>query len=83
LDRIDSWIVKSEVIHSFQIDSEVVPVAELRGHDDAVQAVVFDPNGNFMISGSSDSTFRIWGNLEVTPESEAVMIEGVQSYYPC
>lgn len=74
VDSFDSWIVKSEVIHSFQIDSEVVPVAELRGHEDAVQAVSFDPNGNFMVSGSSDSTFRIWGNLEVTPESEYVFI---------
>jgi WD40 repeat protein len=55
------------MICSFQIDTEVVPVAELRGHEDAVQAVVFDPNGKFMVSGSSDSTFRVWGDLEETP----------------
>lgn len=65
----------SEVICSFQINSEVVPVAELRGHEDAVQAVVFDPNGNFMVSGSSDSTFRVWGDLHATPEPEYVSIK--------
>jgi WD40 repeat protein len=50
-------------------------VAELRGHEDAVQAVVFDPSGNFMVSGSSDSTFRVWGDLERTPESEYFSIK--------
>lgn len=48
--------------HSFAIEGEVVPVNELRGHDDAVQAVVFDPEGQFLVSGGSDSTFRIWAN---------------------
>lgn len=50
----------------------MVPVAELRGHEDAVQAVGFDPNGNFLVSGSSDSTFRVWGALDATPQSEYV-----------
>ncbi len=34
---------------------------ELRGHDDAVQAVGFDPTGKFIISAGSDCTFRLWG----------------------
>eukprot|EP00505_MAST-04D_sp_SCG-Rhode-Island_P004296 Stramenopile-MAST_4_protein_4296 len=35
-------------------------VADLRGHEDAVQCVCFDPKGKFMVSGGSDSTFRVW-----------------------
>lgn len=35
-------------------------LADLEGHEDAVQAVLFDPNGQFLVSASSDQTFRIW-----------------------
>ena len=35
-------------------------LAELRGHEDAVQGVLFDPNGEFLVSCSSDHTFRTW-----------------------
>ena len=35
-------------------------VAELAGHDDAVQAVAFDPHGKFVVSCGSDATFRLW-----------------------
>ena len=35
-------------------------MAELKGHEDAVQTVQFDPSDKFLISGSSDSTFRVW-----------------------
>ncbi|KAL0053856.1 hypothetical protein WJX82_000103 [Trebouxia sp. C0006] len=33
---------------------------QLHGHEDAVQAVVFDPRGEFMVSAASDSKFRLW-----------------------
>ncbi len=33
---------------------------QLHGHEDAVQAVMFDPRGEFMVSAASDSTFRLW-----------------------
>ncbi|GFR41830.1 hypothetical protein Agub_g2605 [Astrephomene gubernaculifera] len=33
---------------------------ELSGHEDAVQAVVFDPAGHYLISCGSDNTFRLW-----------------------
>jgi len=33
---------------------------QLDGHGDAVQAVMFDPLGKFIVSGSSDCTFRLW-----------------------
>ncbi|XP_071943272.1 sperm-associated antigen 16 protein-like [Antedon mediterranea] len=35
-------------------------VSNLTGHEDAVQAVMFDRNGEFLVSGGSDSTIRIW-----------------------
>ncbi|XP_065052779.1 sperm-associated antigen 16 protein-like [Rhopilema esculentum] len=34
--------------------------ASLTGHEDAVQDAVFDRNGEFLISGASDGTIRIW-----------------------
>uniref|UniRef100_H2YSK1 Uncharacterized protein n=1 Tax=Ciona savignyi TaxID=51511 RepID=H2YSK1_CIOSA len=35
-------------------------VTMLAGHDDAVQAVTFDLGGQFMLSGGSDGTLRVW-----------------------
>jgi WD40 repeat protein len=35
-------------------------LGDLEGHEDAVQSVLFDPNGKFLVSASSDQTFRIW-----------------------
>lgn len=35
-------------------------VTMLAGHDDAVQAVDFDKGGQFLISGGSDGTLRMW-----------------------
>ena len=35
-------------------------LTELVAHDDAVQAVVFDPAGQFLVSCGSDNTFRMW-----------------------
>ncbi|PIK38766.1 putative sperm-associated antigen 16 protein [Apostichopus japonicus] len=32
----------------------------LDGHEDSVQAVLFDKAGDFLVSGSSDNTVRIW-----------------------
>jgi WD40 repeat protein len=32
----------------------------LKGHEDAVQDVVFDYNSKMMISAGSDSSFRVW-----------------------
>lgn len=30
------------------------------GHEDAVQCLMFDKSGEFMVSGGSDNTIRIW-----------------------
>ena len=35
-------------------------VTSLTGHDDAVQTVMFDLNGEYLVSGSSDATINIW-----------------------
>lgn len=36
-------------------------IHSLNGHDAAVQCVTFSPNDAFFITGSSDCTFKIWG----------------------
>ncbi|KAK9820575.1 hypothetical protein WJX72_011797 [[Myrmecia] bisecta] len=36
-------------------------IVQLQGHEDAVQAVVFDQRGETLISAGSDHTFRVWG----------------------
>jgi len=35
-------------------------INELRGHEEAVQCVKFDPEDKRLVSGSSDCTFRVW-----------------------
>lgn len=35
-------------------------VMELKGHEDAVQSVLFSPADDSLISTSSDCTFRLW-----------------------
>ena len=47
------------VIRSFStVDKSLL--GELRGHEDAVQAVALDPQDSRLVSASSDCTFRIW-----------------------
>jgi len=37
------------------------PIGEpLRGHSDSVRSVGFSPDGEMIVSGSSDSTLRLW-----------------------
>src|SRR5262245_45242825 len=38
-------------------------VAELRGHDDYVHAVVWSPDGTRLLSASGDHTVRVWDSL--------------------
>ncbi|KAJ8035607.1 Sperm-associated antigen 16 protein [Holothuria leucospilota] len=35
-------------------------VSTLDGHEDSVQTVLFDKTGDFLVSGGSDNTIRIW-----------------------
>ena len=42
-------------------DTEAGALASsLRGHEDSVQAVVVDPGGEFVVTGGSDCSFRVW-----------------------
>jgi WD40 repeat protein len=43
------------------IDGE--QVCELKGHTDSVHAVAFDPFGKYVVTASSDNTFRLYGTL--------------------
>ena len=36
------------------------PACELAGHEDAVQVVAFDRAGQYLVSASSDCTFKLW-----------------------
>lgn len=51
---VSVWCVSSQVGKRL--------VAELRGHEDAVQSVAFDPSDKAIISASSDCTFRLWSS---------------------
>ena len=35
-------------------------MSDLVGHEDAVQCLAFDRQGEFLVSGGSDLTVRIW-----------------------
>lgn len=35
-------------------------VTSLTGHEDAIQTVLFDLNGEYLVSGGSDATITIW-----------------------
>jgi len=43
--------------------------AVIRGHDEAVKAVVFDPQGQWIASGSADDTVRLWPLQGEVPEA--------------
>jgi len=47
-------------IKLFSLGEPAELITELQGHDDAVQAVAFDPAGQYLVSASSDKTFRLW-----------------------
>jgi WD40 repeat protein len=39
---------------------QLKPQATLRGHNGAVQAMVFSPDGTLLVSGGNDGTLRLW-----------------------
>jgi hypothetical protein len=48
----------SGVLKVFGLDGK--PLADLVGHEEAVQAVVLDPQGKFAVSSGADATLRLW-----------------------
>ena len=48
-------------VHCLSIESGAAEeIITLSGHEDAVQAVVFDPYGKYLASAGSDMSFRFW-----------------------
>jgi len=48
------------VVKVFNCEEEGKVAGVLRGHTDAVQAISFDADGTYMLSASSDASFRMW-----------------------
>jgi len=46
------------LVKIYEIENE--QVTTLTGHEDAVQTVIFDRQGEFMLSGGSDSLVKVW-----------------------
>lgn len=42
------------------LSNDVLQITSLAGHEDAVQCLIFDVGGEFMVSGGSDNVVRIW-----------------------
>jgi hypothetical protein len=41
----------------------IVEIYDLKGHSDAVESVVFSPDGTLALSGSNDNTIKLWDVL--------------------
>ena len=47
------------VVRLFDVEKREL-AAQMTGHADAAQCVAFDRKGKFLLSGSSDTTWRMW-----------------------
>ena len=54
MDRLKQWIVNLDSAE------RIVPTRVLSGHARPVKSVVFTPDGRSLVSGSIDSTIRMW-----------------------
>mmetsp|Transcript_13968 Transcript_13968/g.33857 ORF Transcript_13968/g.33857 Transcript_13968/m.33857 type:complete len:588 (+) Transcript_13968:161-1924(+) len=63
LDRSGTIMAVASDDHSIKIFSADTGefLCTLDGHEEAVQAVVFDASSQSLVSSGSDSTFRLWG----------------------
>ena len=48
------------LVHGYSTDDLSSVLWSVRGHEDAVQGVCFDPADTLLVSTSTDCTFRIW-----------------------
>ncbi|MDY0383553.1 caspase family protein [Trichlorobacter sp.] len=59
------------------LSAATLEVAPRLGHTDFVNAVVFSPDGRYILSGSNDTTMRLW---EVTTGKEYRIFKGFPSF---
>jgi len=61
-DEIKIILQYFSVMKTCQVTVSVFPlqISSLVGHEDAVQCLIFDRAGEYMVSGGSDCTIRIW-----------------------
>eukprot|EP01006_Ploeotia_vitrea_P056064 TRINITY_DN68062_c5_g4_i1.p1 TRINITY_DN68062_c5_g4~~TRINITY_DN68062_c5_g4_i1.p1 ORF type:complete len:602 (-),score=53.96 TRINITY_DN68062_c5_g4_i1:1525-3279(-) len=62
-DRSGTFIAVASddgLIKTCNLTDEKEGVKSMRGHEDAVLALVWDANSNFLISGGADATWRFW-----------------------
>ena len=62
MDRSGRRIVAASDDGSLKVLStdDMSLLTELPAHDKAVQCVQFSPNDSYLVSGSSDATFKVW-----------------------
>ena len=56
-------LLLSLVVCAVGASMQAAPAAELKlqlGHSEAVNSVVFSPDGRFILTGSNDRTARLW-----------------------
>jgi WD40 repeat protein len=61
-DRTGTTVALASDDHTVKLFSaaDAKHLVDLQGHEDAVQAVLFDPQGQYIVSAAADHTFRIW-----------------------
>ena len=62
LDRSGTILAVASEDHSVKLfdTNDGSFLSTLDGHEEAVQGVCFDSNGNMLITSGSDNTFRVW-----------------------
>jgi WD40 repeat protein len=58
------WDV-SAALNSTQRAAELQPIAILRGHEGAINALAVSPNGRWLASAGADATIRLWDSSTV------------------